>query len=183
VTLGWWAAARSGALAWTLSATAGLMALSGCASWAPDAGQALSGRLSLRVAADGQQAERGFNAGFDLRGSGDRGELRLSTVLGPQIAAARWSPGSVALSSSEGEQRFASLDDLAKQVLGEPVPLQALPDWLRGRAWPGAPAEAGALGFVQLGWQVDLARQADGFITASRLAAPAVVLRVRLDSR
>ena len=93
MTLGWRATARSGALAWTLLAAAGLTALSGCASWTPDAGQVLSGRLSLRVAADGQQAERGFNASFDLRGSGERGELRLSTVLGPQIAAARWAPG------------------------------------------------------------------------------------------
>jgi outer membrane lipoprotein LolB len=142
----------------------------------------LSGRLSLRVAADGQQAERGFNASFDLRGSGERGELRLSTVLGPQIAAARWAPGSVALSSSEGERRFTSLGELATQVLGEPVPLQALPDWLRGRAWPGAPADTGAAGFAQLGWQVDLARQADGFITATRAAAPTVVLRVRLET-
>lgn len=159
--------------------------LTGCASLAPEPVDSVSGRLALRVAATGAQPERGLNASFDLSGDAERGELRLSTLLGPQIAAARWAPGEARLTSSEGEQRFASLDDLSREVLGEALPLQALPDWLRGRPWPGAAARAGEAAFEQLGWQIDLARLVQGFVTATRAAdgdAPAVSLRVRLVS-
>lgn len=167
--------------------TAGLLGLAGCASVVPEAQPALSGRLALRVGAFGDQAERGVNASFDLLGTAERGELRLATLLGPQIAVARWAPGEATLQSSDGEQRFASLDALALAVLGEALPLQAWPDWLRGRPWPGAAVQRDAAtpdAFEQLGWHIDLAREAEGFVTASRAAradAPAVVLRVRLD--
>ena len=163
----------------------GAVVVAGCASVAPPA-LLISGRLSLRVGASDTQAGRGMNASFDLLGTAERGELRLSTVLGPQIAAARWSPGQVTLSSTDGERRFASLDALAQAVLGEPVPLQALPDWVRGRPWPGAAARPAPDAFEQLGWQIDLARHAEGVVTASRSAlpgAPGVVLRVRVEPR
>lgn len=159
--------------------------LGGCASLAPEPAERLSGRLALRVAATGQQAERGLNASFDLTGNAQRGELRLSTLLGPQIAAAIWAPGEVRLTSSDGERHFDSLEALSREVLGEALPLQALPDWLRGRPWPGAAARPGAAAFDQLGWQIDLARLAQGFVTATRAAtgdAPAVSLRVRMVS-
>jgi outer membrane lipoprotein LolB len=181
-------AAAGGTLpTWIALAGFGALGLAGCASVAPVAQPRLSGRLALQVEAFGDQAGRGLNAGFDLLGTAERGELRLSTLLGPQIAAAHWTPGEATLQSPDGEQRFASLEALALAVLGEALPLQAWPDWLRGRPWPGASVQgdAGAPdAFEQLGWQIDLARQAEGFITASRAAraeAPAVVLRVRLD--
>jgi len=159
--------------------------LAGCASVAPGPAEHLSGRLALRVAATDQQAERGFNASFELRGGAERGELRLSTVLGPQIASARWTPGEARLTSSDGERLFAGLDELSREVLGESLPLQALPDWLRGRPWPATPARQDGSTFEQLGWHVDLARLAEGFVTATRAAAgtaPAVSLRVRLET-
>jgi outer membrane lipoprotein LolB len=62
------------------------------------------------------------------------------------------------------------------------VPLQALPHWLRGLPWPGAPAPATGAGFEQLGWQLDLSRRAEGFIIAVRARPPAVTLRIRLDA-
>lgn len=158
-----------------------LAALAGCAT-VPPTEQAVSGRLSLQVAAQADQPARGFNASFDLRGTAERGELRLSTPLGPQIASARWSPGEVILVSGQGEQRFASLGALAQEALGEALPLQALPDWLQGRPWPGAASQTGGTGFEQLGWALDLSRRAEGFIIATRAQAPAVSLRIRLET-
>ncbi|MCP5289586.1 MAG: outer membrane lipoprotein LolB [Burkholderiaceae bacterium] len=166
------------ALAW--------LGLAGCASVAPDAPAAIAGRLTLQVAAHQGEPARGFNASFDLVGDGRAGELRLSTPLGPQIARARWAPGEATIETADGVSRHADLDTLARHAFGEPVPLQALPDWLRGRPWPGAPNRArddGEAGFEQLGWTIGLARQAEGFVVAARRAAPAATLRVRLLER
>lgn len=161
---------------------AGLLA--GCATTPPQIlpGEPwTTGRLLLRVDASATQAASSFNAGFELRGSEDRGELRLNSPLGPRIASARWAPGQVILRTGTEEARFDSLDALSRQALGEAVPLAALPDWLAGRPWPRAPHVAGELGFEQLGWHVSLARRADGLIEARRAAAPALLLRVRVD--
>jgi outer membrane lipoprotein LolB len=159
-----------------------LLALAGCASVAPVGPPPLSGRLSLQVAADGQAPARGVNAAFELSGDARQGELRLASPLGPQFAAARWSPGQATLDSGRGVRRFDDVDTLLREALGEPLPLPALFDWLRGRPWPGAPSTATADGFQQLGWGLDLARWNEGFVTAHRSTPPAVTLRVRLDT-
>ena len=157
-------------------------ALAGCATPPADGGGPwTSGRLNLRVDALAERPAQSLTAGFELRGSGQRGELRLMSPLGTQLAAASWAPGSARLVSSEGTADFASLDELSQRALGEPLPLAALPDWLNGRAWPEAPAVTTATGFDQLGWQIGLQRLADGFVEARRIAAPVVVLRVQLD--
>ena len=171
---------RAGAVAHLLALTAAAL-LTACASTPPPAAgepQWTSGRLSVRIETDPVQ---NVSAGFELRGDGQSGELRLNTPLGTRLAAARWSPGSAVLADSQGEQRYASLDDLSRRALGEALPLAALPDWLAGRPWPAAPHRVNAQGFEQLGWQVRLDRRADGFIEASRAAVPAVNLRVKLD--
>lgn len=155
-----------------------LLALAGCAGVAPPPGDRLSGRLSVRVADD---AARSFNAAFELVGSAERGRLALSTPLGVQVAQADWSAQQVRLRSSDGERVYADLDSLAADALGERLPLAALFDWLRGRPWPGASASGTASGFAQLGWSVDLSRQAEGWIEAQRAAPPAVTLRAKLD--
>jgi outer membrane lipoprotein LolB len=159
-------------------------ALAACAGLAPAPPlPQVSGRLSLQVAAHDGEPARGVNAAFDLVGDARAGELRLSTPFGPQLASARWSPGEATLRTADGETRHADLASLARQALGEPLPLQALPDWLQGRAWAGAPSAPVAGGFEQLGWTLDLARWAEGFVVARRGAPPPVTLRVRVDPR
>ena len=62
--------------------------------------------------------------------------------------------------------------------------MAALFDWLRGRPWPDAASQLrgdGVPGFEQLGWQIDLARWAEGRVEARRVAPPVVTVRVRLD--
>ncbi len=155
--------------------------LAACAT-VPDAPPWTSGRLSLRIEASGDAPARSLGTGFELRGDGQRGELRLNSPLGTRLAAARWAPGEAVLATPEGERRFDSLDQLSRQALGEALPLAALPDWLAGRPWAGATHRERIDGFDQLGWQVLLNRRADGWIEARRQAPPAVVVRVKLDA-
>lgn len=168
----------------SLLAAAAVALAAGCATTPPPGpGGApwTSGRMSLRVEATPERIAQSVSAAFELRGAGERGELRLSSPLGTLLAAAVWAPGQAVLRSPEGERRFASLDELARQALGEPLPLAALPDWLAGRPWSEAPHEVQADGFAQLGWRVQTVRLAEGWITALRVAPPAVQLRVKLD--
>lgn len=139
-----------------------------------------SGRLSLQVEADATHAARSLSADFDLRGDGQRGELHLSSPLGNRLATARWSPDEAVLDLGQGERRYVDLESLSRHALGEALPLRALPDWLAGRPWAGAPAQPQTDGFTQLGWQVGLAGLGDGRIEAVREQAPRVQLRVRL---
>lgn len=160
--------------------------LAGCAAWTPPrpAGSAenLSGRMSVRVEPTGDEKARVVSAIFDLRGTAEQGALDLTTPLGTVLAQAQWSPRTVTLKSSDGEQRFADLDALTQRVLGESIPVAALFDWLQGRPWPGARAQATDAGFDQLGWQVDLSQfKADAWVVARRPSAPAVTVRAKLD--
>ena len=142
-----------------------------------------SGRISVRIEAAGPQAAQGFSAAFELRGDSDSGELRLFSPLGSLLAAARWALGEAVLTTPQGQQRYATLDDLSRQALGEAVPLAALSDWLKGRPWPAATYGTTETGFEQLGWQVVLTQRAEGLIEARRTALPGATVRVRLDDR
>jgi outer membrane lipoprotein LolB len=161
-------------------ATAALLSACATPPRATDQAPPLEGRLAVRVAG---QPERDLSASFELAGSAERGTLLLSGPLGAAAASASWSPEGAQLRSGNGDERFTSLDSLAERALGEAFPIAALFDWLRGRPWPGATSQArddGIPGFVQLGWQVDLGRLAEGWIEARRTQAPVVTVRVKL---
>jgi len=161
------------------------LALAGCAIPPAAPPGALSGRLSLQVDAHDTRSAENISAGFELSGDAEHGELRLTSPLGTTLAAARWDAGEARLVTPQGEQRFADLDALSVAAFGETLPLRALPDWLRGRPWPGAAerpsAVPGAPGFEQLGWTIDLARFGAGQLLASRAKPQGVRLRAVLD--
>lgn len=152
--------------------------LAACASLPPPPGERFEGRIAVRVEGD---AQRSFSAGFELAGSSDSGRLVLTTPLGNQAAVADWAAGRARLSSGGEERLYPDLDSLAQDVLGEAVPLAALHDWLRGRAWPGAESRGTPAGFEQLGWNVDLSRRAEGWVIAQRSAPPPVSVRIKLE--
>jgi outer membrane lipoprotein LolB len=155
-----------------------VLALSACATRPTDSSDWLSGRLSLKV--DRPEA-RPVSTAFELRGDAEQGELRLTSPLGSVMASASWAPGQARLVTADGERRYADLDALAHDTLGEALPLRALPAWLRGQPWPGAGHQTAADGFEQLGWHIGLARYAEGWLDATRSTPPAVTLRARLD--
>ena len=145
----------------------------------------LSGRFSVRVDATDGAVARSVSAAFELLGSAISGQLNLTTPLGTVLAQARWAPGQVVLVTPKGETNYPDLDALTRELLGEGLPVAALFDWLRGRPWPGAvstpTSAAGATGFEQLGWVVDLARFDEAWVAARRERAPVVTLRAKLD--
>ena len=160
--------------------------LAGCAALRPPPppGSRMAGRLSLQLAADGEQPPRAFSGHFELQGDATTGTLEIAGPLGATVLQARWSDGVYRLDDGRSEQRFDSLEDLSRSLLGEPLPLAALFDWLRQRPWPGAPHQPradGRPGFEQLGWVVDTQEAASGLLRAERAAPPILSLRVRLD--
>jgi outer membrane lipoprotein LolB len=168
------------------AAMAGLLAImAGCAGIPARPDQLArhsSGRIAVRVEGD---ASKSMSASFDLRGDAVVGLLELSSPLGTQMARASWRPGDVELLTTDGRRRYAALDELAEDAFGQPVPMLALLDWLKGRAWAGAPATAltGEAGHVQLGWEVHLGRYSDGIIMARRITPqPVITVNVRLES-
>jgi outer membrane lipoprotein LolB len=180
-------AAGGSFVGWAGGASVLVGSLSGCQSMAPGSALPLrhSGRLALVVAG---QSDRSFSAGFELRGTAAVGSLALMSPLGTRQGEASWRPGSVRLSTGEGERRYASLDELSLDLFGESMPVAALFDWLDGHPWAGAPAEAapatsdGSISFTQRGWQVGTARLGEGLLTATRAQPePRVTVRVKLD--
>ncbi|MEX8519872.1 MAG: lipoprotein insertase outer membrane protein LolB [Leptothrix sp. (in: b-proteobacteria)] len=140
--------------------------------------------MAVRIEGD---SSRSFSADFELQGTADTGRLQLSSALGTSLARAQWTPGQIHLQTTDGSYRFADLESLAVEALGEPIPLAALIDWLQARPWPAAPSamlDAGqpAKGFSQLGWDVLLDRYGDGLVVATRRSpAPVVSVRAKLD--
>jgi outer membrane lipoprotein LolB len=158
------------------------LALGGCASLGPQQPPPdLAGRLAVRVDASAQTPSRSFSADFDLRGNTDRGTLRLTGPLGATLAEVRWLPGRAELADAQGTRAYGTLDAMAQDLFGEPLPLIALIDWLRGRPWPGAPNVERDDGFEQLGWRIGLGDFAEGLLQANRDSAPAVSVRARLE--
>jgi outer membrane lipoprotein LolB len=140
----------------------------------------ITGRLAVRVAATSQAPARSEAAAFELLGQADQGELRLLSPLGTVVVSARWGAQGAIVQTPEGQRSYASLEELSRELLGEALPLQAWPDWLLGRPWPGAAAQPQAGGFAQLGWRVNTAQLSQGLLLADRDSPPAVQVRVRL---
>ena len=114
--------------------------------------------------------ERSFSASFELRGSAQSGELSLFSPLGGTLAAMSWAPGAATLRAGGQARQFESLEALAAQATGTPIPVAALFDWLGGVNTPVA------------GWQADLSDLAQGRLRARRIdPQPPADLRVVFD--
>lgn len=120
---------------------------------APIGGGEWSGRLALRVDSDPPQS---FSAIFELRGAPGQGELKLSTPIGNTLGVLQWSPGTASLQDGQRIQREASIDLLLARVTGAALPVDALFDWLAGRATPVP------------GWRPQLAQVGEGRLQAVR---------------
>jgi outer membrane lipoprotein LolB len=126
-----------------------------------------SGRLSLQVHSEPVQS---FSAGFELKGSPEKGELLLSSPLGNTLLAARWTPLEAVLEEAGKTRSFSHIDALIEQSTGAALPVAALFDWLHGK--PGQ----------QQGWTADLGQLAQGRISAQRSKPlPRADLRIVLD--
>jgi outer membrane lipoprotein LolB len=127
-----------------------------------------TGRIGITEQGEGG---RSFSAGFELQGSAAAGRLQVLSPLGGVLRQLQWDDSGAWLEDGSGHrQRYADLADLSRQTLGTALPIEALFDWLKGIASP-AP-----------GWQPDLARLAEGRLSATRSTPePIVQLRVLID--
>lgn len=160
-----------------------VLSLGACATAPPqpEPEPALVGRLVAQVSEVPGEPARQFSAGFELRGHALSGELDLLSPLGTVMARARWHDGGVQLATGNETYRFRSPADLSRRLLGEPLPLEALFDWLKGRPWEGAPHTVRPQGFEQAGWEVDLSGLSRGLLAVQRDGPRPVRLRVRLE--
>lgn len=147
---------------WLLAACAVLL-LAACAvpprTPAAPGVQVWTGRLALTLEG---QASQSFSAGFELRGAPDNGELTLYNPIGGTLAVLAWSPGTATLLAGGTARQFPSLEALAQEATGAPLPVAALFDWLDGKPTPIA------------GWEADVTQVADGRLRARRNAPPPV---------
>jgi outer membrane lipoprotein LolB len=96
----------------------------------------LSGRVSVKYAAEAASGKIAWqhDAASD--------DLLFSTPLGQGVARIVRRDDLVSLTTSDQKVYQASdVEALTEQVLGWRLPLAGLPDWVRGRAAAGAPAQ------------------------------------------
>jgi outer membrane lipoprotein LolB len=180
--------------------TACALALSACATFAPDrapgpvlfaptrAAFEASGRISVRHGTDA------LTANFRWRHDGTEDEIDLASPLGQTLARLTGAPGAVELRTADG--RVVTATDwtaLTSRSLAWALPVDGLAFWIQGAPRPGADfaAEAAADGTLALlrqdGWTIvyqPFARDASGTMRPVRLALsyPDVEVRLVVDA-
>ena len=126
-----------------------------------------SGRMGLHIESEPPQS---FQAAFELQGSPQSGDLTLFNPVGGVAARLSWTPQQAMLERGNERWTHTTVEALAQQLVQTPLPVQALFDWIEGRA------------VTHAGWQADLGALAQGRIVAQRLEpAPKALLRIVLD--
>lgn len=101
----------------------------------------LEGRFSLR------HEDKSYSGRLSWRHEGINNELLLSSPFGQGIAEIVTSESGARLKSSDGRVYEASdAETLTRQVLGYPLPLDQLTDWVRGWSAAAGISERDALG-------------------------------------
>ncbi len=144
----------------------------------------LSGRVSVKFgaeAASGKIAWRHDAAGDDLL---------FSTPLGQGVARIVRRDDLVSLTTSDQKvYRASDVETLTEQMLGWRLPLAGLPDWVRGRAVVGVPAQTRLDGSQRLaelrqsGWLVEFLdyKSENGPPALLRLSCADVEIRLVID--
>ena len=144
----------------------------------------LSGRVSVKY---GAEAVSGRISWQHDPASDD---LLISTPLGQGVARIVRRDAMVSLTTSDQKVYQASdVESLTEQALGWRLPLAGLPDWVRGRAAAGAPAQTRADASPRLaelrqsGWLVEFLdfNGPDGLPSRLRLSREDVEIRLVID--
>ena len=144
----------------------------------------LSGRVSVKYGAEAASGRITWQ--HDAAGD----ELLFSTPLGQGVARIVRRDDLVSLTTSDQKVYQANdVETLTEKVLGWRLPLAGLPDWVRGRAVAGAPAQTRLDGSQRLaelrqsGWLVEFLdyKSADGPPALLRLSREQVEIRLVID--
>lgn len=130
-----------------------------------DTGFQRTGRFAVTVKTF-SGAQDAVQGGFAWQDTGSVLTLDLANPLGSTLARVTVRDGGAMLTHSNGAQEYAEhADGLVEKVLGSPVPVSGLRDWLRGQtgAAPVHEVQHDAAtdqltGFIQQGWRVKLSR-------------------------
>jgi outer membrane lipoprotein LolB len=144
----------------------------------------LSGRVSVKYGAEAASGKITWQ--HDAEGD----DLLFSTPLGQGVARIVRRGGVTNLTTSDQKVYQASdVETLTEQALGWRLPLAGLPDWVRGRAAAGTPAETkldSSLRIAELrqsGWLVEYLGHAgeNGPPSRLRLSREEVEIRLVID--
>lgn len=149
--------------------------LAACSTSAPNRSALLTssakqwqGRMSVTVQSE---PPRNMSAGFSLEGDARQGELNLFSPLGTTLSTLQWNPSATQWLQDGQLRRFDSMAQLTEEITGAALPMDAMFDWLEGRATPSS------------GWQTDLSALKQGNLVAKRVSPePLVILRIKLDT-
>ena len=144
----------------------------------------LDGRFSLR------HEDKNYSGRLSWRHDARSNELLLSSPFGQGMAEITTDESGARLTTNDGQlYSAADAETLTRQVLGYPLPLLQLTDWIRGRATTGGTRDLDEQGrLLRLrheGWTVDFSYDSDDAnappvrIIAER--AGGVDLRLRID--
>ncbi len=174
------------ALFWACLLIAGCAAIEERSAPAGPIGDAfhLSGRVSVKFGAEAASGKIAWQ--HDAAGD----DLLFSTPLGQGVARIVRRDDRVSLTTSDQKVYQASdVESLTEQVLGWRLPLAGLPNWVRGRAAVGAPAQTRLDGSQRLaelrqsGWLVEFLgyRSENGPPALLRLTRADVEIRLVID--
>ncbi len=164
--------------------------LAGCAAIEPQPAPAgpvgdafyVSGRVSVKYATEAVSGK------FTWQHDPASDDLLLSNPLGQGMARIVRRDALASLTTSDQKVYQASdVESLTEQVLGWRLPLAGLPDWVRGRAAAGAPAQerrdsAHRLAELrQSGWLVEFLDYAYGLPQRLRLSRDDMEIRLVID--
>jgi outer membrane lipoprotein LolB len=150
-----------------------------CVPALADAPFSLNGRISIR------HQEEAYHGTLSWQHTQATDELALAGPLGQGAAELRRDKQSVVLQLPNGERHeAATLDALADRLFGAPLPISALPDWIRGIA-PDAHLDdrLRPIRLVLPDWTVEWLRYDDaGRPQLLSLEGANVGVRLRIDS-
>jgi outer membrane lipoprotein LolB len=144
----------------------------------------LSGRVSVKYGAEAASGKITWQ--HDAAGD----DLLFSTPLGQGVARIVRRDDLVSLTTSDQKvYRANDVETLTEQVLGWRLPLAGLPDWVRGRAAAGAPAQTRfdasqrLAELWQSGWRVEFLdyKSGNGPPALLRLSRETVEIRLVID--
>ena len=126
----------------------------------------MQGTLSVNYIRDGKRES--LSGKFNWRQDGSRTDVELASPLGQTIATIAVTPGEAVLREGNQPPRSApDVDALSTQVLGWPLPVSGLRDWLQGYAvadggqrFAASPAHNKVT--TRDGWQLEFVTWQDG---------------------
>ena len=174
-------------------ATVALIAACATTSPPPPADRAYTGRFSATTVL-GEQRDS-VSGRFNLETRGAQHVLELLSPLGTTVARIEVEPGSARATGAQmREVRGPDADAITEQLLGWPLPVSGLTDWIQGRPTPQRIArtelESGRVTLIeQDGWTIRLPEYFDSTGGPRRLVleraglggTPAVALRLVVD--